>query len=135
MRLYEILSPINSKLKQINEAVHRVPLDDKDFEHIKEIMSAPIPAVLAQIYLQDVIVDDELDSQIKSVEEIDSNKDVRPLIADWLQRVMPDEMYRFNGDVPSTNQRKGIYSPIHGYDPHEYRGTNDPITGNAYGRR
>jgi hypothetical protein len=31
--------------------------------------------------------------------------------------------------------KEGRLSPIHGYDPHMYKGSNDPITGNAYGRR
>jgi hypothetical protein len=48
---------------------------------------------------------------------------------------MPDQMYRFTDDHQSENQKKGVLSPIHGYDPKMYKGTNDAIMGNAYGRR
>ena len=47
---------------------------------------------------------------------------------------MPDQMYRFTGDKVSEIQKKGLLSPIHGYDPKMFKGTNDPITGDAYGR-
>ena len=90
---------------------------------------------MAHIYLNEIIDDDELRDQIKSIEDVTPSRDVRSLIFDWIKRVMPDEMYRFTDDIPSMNQRKGLLSPIHGYDPKFYRGTNDPITGNAYGRR
>jgi hypothetical protein len=120
---------------KVSEAVHKLPLTEKDFENVKDLMSKPIPAIMAHIYLNEIIDDDELRDQIKSIEDVTPSRDVRSLIFDWIKRVMPDEMYRFTDDIPSMNQRKGLLSPIHGYDPKFYRGTNDPITGNAYGRR
>lgn len=138
MRLIEIFSSNKNSKEHISEAVHKLPLQEQDFDKIKEIISKPVPAIVARIYLQDVIVDDELDDQIQSVKNTDPGKDVRPLIIEWLHRVMPDEMYRFTNDVPSTNQKRGVFSPIHGYDPHQYSGssfTGTQSSGNAYGRR
>lgn len=116
----------------VMEAVHKLPLTNEDFDLLKELMGRPIPAAIAPIYIQEIINDDELNDQIKSLEEDKPDYDVRPLIVEWVKRVMPDQMYRFTGDE-KANQR-GLMSPIHGYDPHMYKGSNDPITGNAYGR-
>jgi hypothetical protein len=119
----------------LNEAITKLPLSDKDFETVKKIMERPIPAIIAPIYISEIIEDNELNDQLKSLEESDPGKDVRPLIADWFNRVMPDQMYRFGQEVADTNQQKGTLSPIHGYDSHFYKGSDDPITGNAYGFR
>lgn len=119
---------------KLKEAVHKLPLTHDDFEMVKHIMSRPIPAVIAPIFISDVINDDELNDQLLSLEEFDPAMDVRPLIAEWFERVMPDQKYRFTGETREENQKKGLLSPIHGYDPKMYKGTNDPVTGNAYGR-
>lgn len=119
----------------LSEAVHKCPLSDEDFDLIKELMERPIPAAIAPIYLHEVIDDDELNDQFKSLEETEPSRDVRPLVAEWLNRVMPDQMKRFIGDSSDGKQNRGILSPIHGYDPHMYKGANEPITGNAYGKR
>lgn len=119
---------------RISEAIHKLPLTDADFELIKEIMENPIPAAVASIYIQEIIDDDEFNDQIKSLEDTQPNRDIRPLIVEWVKRVMPDQMHRFGGEKQSYASRKGLISPIHGYDPHMYKGSNDPITGNAYGR-
>ena len=68
------------------------------------------------------------------MEKTDPARDVRPLIVEWFKRVMPDQLYRFTGAEDTMQRKQGLLSPIHGYDPHQYKGTNDPITGNAYGR-
>lgn len=120
--------------KKLDEAVHRLPLSNADFELAKKMLEKPIPAVIAPIYIEGLIEDDELTAQFKSIEESEPARDVRPLIVEWFKRVMPDQMYRFTGDTRDATQEKGILSPIHGYDPKMYRGTNDPITGDAYGR-
>lgn len=122
--------PINT----LNEAVHKLPLSNDDFDLVKKIMEKPIPAVISSIYIHEIINDDELNDQIKSFEDAEPNRDVRPLIAEWLERVMPDQMYRFRNEHRDANQEMGLLSPIHGYDPKMYKGTNDPITGNAYGK-
>jgi hypothetical protein len=119
----------------LKEAVTKLPITPKDFELVKQIMERPIPAAIAPIYIQEIIEDDELNDQLATLEDSDPNRDVRPIIAEWFQRVMPDQMYRFTGNVASHQQKLGTLSPIHGYDPKHYKGTNDPITGNAYGRR
>jgi hypothetical protein len=119
----------------IAEAVTKLPLTQKDFDAVIEVMKRPIPAAVAPIYIQEIIEDDELNDQLFALEESDPGRDVRPLIADWFKRVMPDQMYRFTGEQVPENQKLGTFSPIHGYDPHMYKGTNDPITGNAYGSK
>jgi hypothetical protein len=123
------------KNKQISEAVHKLPISHKDFELVKELMSKPIPAAIAPIYIQGIIEDDEFNDQLLSLEDSNPDMDVRPLIVEWFKRVMPDQMYRFTGDEPDYKQQTGLLSPIHGFDPRMYRGTNDPISGNAFGRR
>lgn len=127
--LRELVSP------RINEAVHKLPLSNKDFDIVKDIMDRPIPAAIATIYLHEIIEDDELNDILRELEDSDPGRDVRPLVAEWIERVMPDQMYRFRQGADDTNLRKGILSPIHGYDSHMYKGSNEPITGDAYGRR
>lgn len=119
----------------ITEAVTKLPLSTDDFEAVKKVMERPIPAAIAPIYIQDIIEDDELNDQLLYLQENDPGLDVRPFIAEWFRRVMPDQMFRFTNEVPDHSQKNGILSPIHGYDSKYYKGTNDPITGNAYGFR
>jgi len=120
--------------KQISEAVTKLPLTTDDFELVKLLMDKPIPAAIAPIYIHQIIEDDEFNEQLASLEESQPGLDVRPLIAEWFNRVMPDQMYRFTGEVPNYHQKNGTLSLIHGYDSHDYKGTNDPLTGVAYGR-
>ena len=124
--------PVNAPL---TEAIYKVPLTNEDFDLVKELMERPIPAAIAPIYIQDIIDDDEFNDQIKSIEESEPGYDVRPLIVEWFRRVMPDQMFRFDGDAQTKSQKLGLMSPIHGYDPHMYHGANEPITGDSYGRR
>lgn len=133
----ELRSTIKSVAEQVcvTEAIHRLPLVDSDFDLVEELMTRPIPAAIAPIYIQEIIDDDELNDQLKSLEESHPNMDVRPLIAEWFKRVMPDQLYRFTGDSPTVKQRMGLLSPIHGQNPDQYHGSNDPVTGNAYGSR
>lgn len=120
-------------VKKLAEAVHKLPLTDKDFELVKKLMEKPIPAIIAPIYIMEIIEDDELNDQLRSLEETEPGRDVRPLIVEWFRRVMPDQMYHFGQEVATEHLKKGVLSPIHGYDPHQYKGSNEPITGNAYG--
>jgi len=120
--------------EKISEAITKLPLSTDDFELVKRFMERPIPAAIAPIYIHQIIEDDELRDQLSALEEEQPGLDVRPLIAEWFNRVMPDQMYRFTGDVPNEAQKNGVLSLIHGYDSKEYKGTNDPITGDAYGR-
>lgn len=129
-----VVTPLYSQ-DVLTESVNKLPLTDDDFKTVKELMSSRIPAIVAHIYLQDVIDDDEFTSLIKELEEKDPDIDIRPFIVEWIKRVMPDQLYRFTGDTPTYKQKLGTLSPIHGYDTHMYRGTNEPITGNAYGSK
>ncbi len=117
----------------ITEAVLKLPITHDDFELVKKLMEKPIPAAIAPIYIMEIIEDDELNDQLMELEESNPGLDVRPLIVEWFKRVMPDQMYRFTGDVQDYAQKNGVLSPIHGYDSRNYKGTNDPITGDAYG--
>jgi hypothetical protein len=117
----------------ITEAVHKLPLTDEDFKLVKKMMENPIPAAIAPIYISEFIIDDDFSNILAEMEEKNPNMDVRPLIAEWFDRVMPDQMHRFRNDLPTDSQKKGVLSVIHGYDSKMYKGTNDPLTGNAYG--
>jgi hypothetical protein len=125
--------PVSESKKKIKEAVRRVPLSEDDFDRLKEVLNHYIPATLSEIYLNGLIQDDELDDRINEFEKRDPNLDIRPLIVEWIDRVMPDQKYRFYPDQQFHN-RRGNMSVVHGYDSGYFRGTNDPITGNAYGR-
>jgi hypothetical protein len=119
----------------VNEAVTRIPITNDDFKLVMKVMERPIPAAIAPIYISQIIEDDELNDQLFSLEDSQPGLDVRPIIAEWFNRIMPDQMYRFTGDEQTPAQKNGVLSPIHGYDSHNYKGTNDPITGDAYGFR
>jgi len=131
---YHELKGLLPHIHKVAEAVHKLPLTEKDFDLVKELMGRPIPAAIAPIYIQDIIEDDEFNDQLLALEDSNPSLDVRPLIVEWFKRVMPDQMHRFTDDLPSENQKKGLLSPIHGYDPKMYKGSNEAITGNAYGR-
>lgn len=118
----------------LNEAVHKLPLTNEDFELVRTLMSRPIPAVIAPIYIQEIIDDDEFNGMLNEFAEMEPGMDVRPHVVEWMRRVMPDQMYRFNDSAQTEKQKLGQDSVIHGYDPHMYHGSNDPITGDAYGR-
>lgn len=122
-------------IKKLAEAVHRIPLSNEDFDALKEMMCRPIPATIAPIYIENIISDDEFTVQLSALEEQDPGMDVRPFIVEWIDRVMPDQIYRFREEFVVPPRQRGLYSLIHGYDPKEYKSTNDPITGDAYGRR
>ena len=119
----------------LTEAVHKLPLTDNDFDLVKQLMCHPIPAIVAPIYLQEIFDDDEFNSMLQEWEETNPSMDVRPQVVEWFKRVMPDQMHRFTGDKQTMKQKMGLQSVLHGYDPHMYHGSNDPITGDAYGRR
>ena len=130
---YYELKGLLPHIHAVAEAVHKLPLTEDDFDLVKKLMERPIPAAIAPIYIQNIIEDDEFNDQLVALEDSNPSLDVRPLIVEWFRRVMPDQMYRFTDDVPCENQKKGLLSPLHGYDPKMYKGTNEPITGNAYG--
>lgn len=121
------------KIHVVAEAIHKIPLSNEDFEMVKKMMEKPIPAIIAPIYISEFIIDDEFSNLLTELEEIDPGMDVRTHIVEWFERVMPDQLYRFRNNKPNSAQQKGVLSPIHGYDSHQYKGMNDPITGNAYG--
>lgn len=125
--------PFGATSSNVYEAVTKLPLSDDDFKLVKELMLRPIPAAVAPIYIAEIIEDDELNDTLLELEDSNPGMDVRPIVAEWFNRVMPDQMYRFNDSKPDRDQKEGRYSPVHGYDPKMYKGTNDPITGDAYG--
>jgi len=133
---YELRNTL-PRLHAVAEAVTKLPLSHTDFKLVKEIMSKPIPAVIAPIYIQEIIEDDELNDTLLELEESNPGLDVRPIIAEWFKRVMPDQMFRFTDDLPDQKQKEGVLSPIHGYDDHMYKGsgfTGTGSSGDAYGK-
>ena len=114
--------------------MNKLPLTDNDFELVKQLMSSPIPAIVAPIYLQEILDDDEFNDMLAEWEQTSPAMDVRPHVVEWFKRVMPDQMYRFNDSSQTMKQKMALQSVIHGYDPHMYHGANEPITGNAFGR-
>lgn len=135
IELKDVFKSVAESKFGISEAVNRLPLTNADFELVKELMENPIPAIIAPIYIQEIIDDDEFNEMLREFEETSPNLDVRPHIVEWFKRVMPDQMHRFYGGQ-TTKQREGIMSPIHGYDPHMYHGSSESITPNgATGRR
>lgn len=132
------LSRNSTGLRNLREAVHSLPLSDDDFELLKKMMDKPIPAVIAQIYIHDIIDDDEFNDQIAELAEKDPRMDIRPFIVEWIKKVMPDQMHRFGQEVGDEKLRKGILSPIHGYglsSSNKGTDTGTQSSGNAYGRR
>ncbi len=107
-----------SNKNSISEAVHKLPITDADFIVLKELMDQPIPAAVAPIYIQEIISDDELTDQLLSLEDSSPSMDVRPIIAEWFDRVMPDQKYRLIGSTYNDRRiRAGALSPLHGYTP------------------
>lgn len=132
---YAELQGLIPRIHRVAEAINKLPLSHDDFEAVIEVMKKPIPAAIAPIYISEIIDDDELNAELLMLEDTEPNRDVRPFIVDWLKRVMPDQMYRFTGDHQTMAQKNGVLSPIHGIDSHMYKGTNDPLSGNAFGFR
>lgn len=134
MKLTEIIA-INKNhkfFKKLKESVNVIPLTDNDFAKLKNLMEKPIPAVLAKMYLHNLLEDDALYDELSILEETDPGRDVRELISIWLERLMPDQIAKFKEEGESYYS--GVLSPIHGYDMRMYRSSEMPITGNAYGR-
>ena len=117
--------------RPITEAVNKLPLTESDFDRLKEIFLKPIPVVVAQIYIQDLIDDDSLTAELQSLEITDPSHDARELIANWIKQVMPDQLYRFTGGKAPM---PGEFSPIHGYDTGVCKSSGSTLTGNAFGR-
>jgi hypothetical protein len=130
---YAELRELVPGVQTVAEAVHKLPITNDEFDVVKAMMAKPIPAAVAPIYIMEIIEDDDLNATLLELEDSNPGMDVRPIIAEWFDRVMPDQRYRFTDEERTPAQRNGVLSPIHGYDDHQYKGTNDPLTGNAYG--
>ena len=132
-----LLKPLH-KIDTLAEAIHTLPLSDDDFDLVKKMMEKPIPSAVSQIYLRDIIDEDELNNQLEILAATDPGRDVRPLIVAWIKQWMPDQMYKFTNDVADEKQRQGVLSPIHGYglsSNNKSTDTGNQSSGNAYGFR
>lgn len=130
------LKTLVPRVDVVAESVNRVPLSNKDFEVFKELFDRPIPAAVARAYTHSIIDDDSLTDEFAILEETDPNRDIRPLLADWFQRVMPDQLYKITDNYPSEQQKRGVFSPIHGETTASpSRSMFGNSSGNAYGRR
>lgn len=134
---YQELKNLFPRINKIAEAVHKLPLSENDFKLLKELFERPIPAIVAPIYISEIINDDELNDELRILGESDPGRDIRHLISEWITRVMPDQLFRFTDElVPTYTQQNGNVSPIHGYTPPTKAGehTKTGSSGNAYGR-
>lgn len=131
---FKKLKELRQTYGKITEAVHKLPITDQDFELLKSLMEHPIPAAVHSVYIGELIDDDELNDELRIIEEKTPSLDIRPIVVEWVKRVMPDQMYRFRPDDDGKIKKDGMFSPIHGYDPHVYRGSSTELTGNAYGK-
>ena len=102
---------------KVNEAVRTVPLTDNQFDELKERMSNAIPAEIAAVILSDVLETDDLSDEFIALAENNPNHDVRPLVVQWMELNMPDQMYRFNNKRDDIHLKHGTFSPLHGYPP------------------
>lgn len=125
---------IVDKRLYVNEAISKIPLSNSDFDSLIELFDNPVPAIVADLYISDVIQDDELSDQINYLAEKDPARDIRPLIMDWVNTKMPDQMYRFRKDTQDERAKHGLRSVIQGEDPPYGNYNPVPVTGNAYGR-
>lgn len=128
--------PIEAK-DSITEAIRVLPVTNEDFDLVAELMEKPIPAAIAPIYISEIIDDDEFNALLNEFSDINPNMDVRPHIAEWFKRVMPDQMFRFGADRQTLKQKLGQTSVIHGYNDEYFRGgsmTGTGSPGNAFGR-
>ncbi len=130
------IAQLNSILKErygLTEAIHELPVTDDDFKRLKLVLNHPIPATIAGMYLHNIINDDQLNAEIADLEQRDPGQDVRPLVVAWIKRVMPDQLYRFGQKPQDPTSKRGMLSPIHGYDPGVNKGTGTGSSGDAYG--
>jgi len=112
MRIHELTHKRN-----ISEAVQKIPLTDDQFDELRERLQRPIPAEVAAMILHDVLETSDLTEEYTSMAILTPNKDVRPVVAQWLELNMPDQMHRFNGQPRDTSIVHGALSPLHGYPP------------------
>jgi hypothetical protein len=110
----EEIKELSEKLK-ISESIHTIPLTDKQFDELKERLNHSIPAEIAQVLLGDVLETDDLRDEFIAAAKNNPNYDVRPLVVNWLELNMPDQMYRFTGKRDEDYLIQGTYSTIHGY--------------------
>ena len=103
----------------ICESVQTIPLTDDQFDELKDRLCRPIPAEIAAAMLHDVLETSELTEEYNSVAITRPNKDVRPIVAKWLELNMPDQMYRFTGQKDDPMLKFGVLSPLHGYNPND----------------
>lgn len=105
MRLSEILS----------EAVKTIPVKKDDFELLGNLFDEPLMASEALDLIGPVLSDDGLNDSILAEAERDPKADVRPLIVQWLNLNMPQQLESLRKDVRMGGD-EGIFSPLHGMD-------------------
>lgn len=105
MRLSEILK----------EAVKTIPVKKEDFELLEVLLNEPILASEALGLIGSVLSDDGLNDTILAEAERDSKADVRPIIVQWMELNMPQQLMDIKAE-PRMGGNKGAFSPIHGED-------------------
>jgi len=77
------------------ESVHKIPMSDSELEELKHRLDGPIPAEIATIILDDILMSDELTDEYQQVAQRNPNQDVRPIVIKWLELNMPSQISKF----------------------------------------
>lgn len=97
----------------LNEAVKTIPVSKEDFELLESLCEEPLIAKDALELIGPVLSDDGLNDSILAEADRDPNADVRPLIVQWLELNMPQQLSGMKAE-PRMGGNQGIFSPLHG---------------------
>lgn len=98
-------------LKDVKEAVNRVPHSTADFKKLTELFRQPLIQSVAIDSLNGILEDDGLYDEINTLDE---SSDTREVISHWLHLNMPDKMKKFK-EENMMGDGEGLYSILHGY--------------------
>jgi hypothetical protein len=86
------ITTINIRMKYIEiikESIKRVPRGVSEMETLGNLMEKPLPVGMAVILIPEIIDDDTLTDEMRSMEENDPSRDARPLIISWVKNNLP----------------------------------------------
>lgn len=110
MRVNEITN------KTLVESVHVTPVTDKQFDELKDRLSRPIPAEIANVVLDKILESDDLTDEFRAIAKNKPTYDVRTVVVNWIKTNMPSDMYRFADGSDDPQLKQGTYSTL-GYRP------------------
>jgi len=89
------LKTVKDISENLTEAIHTIPLSNSEFEELKLRLNNPVPAEIASVILDGILVTDDLDAEFQAAAKQDPNHDCRSIIINWLNLYMPDQMSKF----------------------------------------